>query len=108
MPRLTKFEEYCDRYSDSYVLEKTDDGILLVRMHTDGGPVNWNKAVLATPDLFGDIAGDRDVRIVIYTGTGRRTRHNCKRRRSAPPRMSRRQDGSGGTGTTTCWTSTRS
>ena len=70
MPRLTKFEEYCDRYSDSYVLEMTDDGILLVRMHTDGGPVNWNKAVLATPDLFGDIAGDRDVRIVIYTGTG--------------------------------------
>ena len=39
-------------------------------MHTDGGRVNWNKAVLATPDLFGDIAGDRDVRIVIYTGTG--------------------------------------
>ncbi len=70
MPRLTKFEEYRDRYSDSYVLEKTDDGILLVRMHTDGGSVNWNKAVLSTPDLFGDIAGDRDVRIVIYTGTG--------------------------------------
>jgi enoyl-CoA hydratase/carnithine racemase len=70
MPRLTKFEEYCDRYSDSYVLEKTDDGILLMRMHTDGGPVNWNKAVLATPDLFADVAGDRDVRIVIYTGTG--------------------------------------
>ena len=40
MPRLTKFEEYRDRYSDSYVLEKTDDGILLVRMHTEGGPVN--------------------------------------------------------------------
>ena len=70
MPRLTKFEEYRDRYSDSYVLEKTDDGILLMRMHTDGGPVNWNKAVLSTPDLFADIAGDRDVRIVIYTGTG--------------------------------------
>jgi enoyl-CoA hydratase/carnithine racemase len=25
---------------------------------------------LSTPDLLGDIAGDRDVRIVIYTGTG--------------------------------------
>jgi enoyl-CoA hydratase/carnithine racemase len=71
MPRLTKFEEYRDRYSDSYVLEKTDDGILLMRMHTDGGPVNWNKAVLATPDLFADVAGDRDVRVVIYTGTGK-------------------------------------
>ena len=70
MPRLTKFEEYRDRYSDSWVLEKTDDGILLMRMHTDGGPVNWNKAASSTPNLFGDIAGDRDVRIVIYTGTG--------------------------------------
>jgi enoyl-CoA hydratase/carnithine racemase len=70
MSRVTKFEEYKDRYSDCYVLEKTDDGILLMRMHTDGGSVNWNKAVLSTPNLFGDIAGDRDVRVVIYTGTG--------------------------------------
>ena len=70
MSRLTKFEEYRDRYSDSYVLEKTDDGILLMRMHTDGGPVNWSKAVQATPNLFADVAGDRDVHIVIYTGTG--------------------------------------
>src|SRR5262245_22874898 len=62
MPRLTKFDEYRDRYSDSYVLEMTDDGILLMRMHTDGGPVNWNKAVLDTPNLFADVAGDRDVR----------------------------------------------
>ncbi|MGO8863594.1 MAG: enoyl-CoA hydratase/isomerase family protein [Acidimicrobiales bacterium] len=70
MSRLTKFEEYRDRYSDCYVLEKTDDGILLMRMHTDGGPVNWNKAASSTPNLLGDIAGDRDVRVVIYTGTG--------------------------------------
>ena len=70
MSRLTKFEDYRDRYSDSYVLEKTDDGILLMRMHTDGGPVNWSKAVQATPNLFADVAGDRDVHIVIYTGTG--------------------------------------
>ena len=70
MSRVTKFEEYKDRYSDCYVLEKTDDGILLMRMHTDGGPVNWNKAAASTPNLLGDIAGDRDVRVIIYTGTG--------------------------------------
>ena len=70
MSRVTKFEEYQDRYSDCYVLEKTDDGILLMRMHTDGGPVNWNKAASSTPNLLGDIAGDRDVRVVIFTGTG--------------------------------------
>ena len=70
MPRLTKFEEYKDRYSDSYVLEKTDDGILLMRMHTDGGPANWGRIYYDTANLFGDLAGDRDLRVIIYTGTG--------------------------------------
>ncbi len=98
MARLTTFDEYRDRYSDCYVLEKTDDGILLVRMHTDGGPVNWNKAVMATPNLFADIAGDRDVLVVIYTGTGENFNADWRpkdpeelqayseRLRSAPPR----------------------
>ena len=70
MPRLTKFEEYRDRYPD-YVLEKTDDGILLMRMHRDGGPAVWDERTHHdTANLFNDVAGDRDVRVVIYTGTG--------------------------------------
>ena len=70
MPRLTKFEEYRDRYSDSYVLEMSDDGILLMRMHTDGGPVVWGRAYYDTCNLLADLAGDRDIRVIIYTGTG--------------------------------------
>ena len=70
MPRLTKFEEYRDRYSDSFVLEKTDDGILLMRMHTNGDSVKWHRVNYDAPNLFADVAGDRDVNIVIYTGTG--------------------------------------
>jgi enoyl-CoA hydratase/carnithine racemase len=70
MPRLTRFEEYRDRYKD-YVLEKTDDGILLMRMHRDGGPAVWDERTHhETANLFNDVAGDRDVRVVIYTGTG--------------------------------------
>ena len=42
MPRLTRFEEYRDRYPD-FALEKTDDGILLMRMHRDGGPAVWDE-----------------------------------------------------------------
>jgi hypothetical protein len=53
MPRLTKFEEYKDRYSDSYVLEKTADGILLVRMHTDGDPAHWGRIYCDTANRFG-------------------------------------------------------
>ena len=70
MPRLTKFEEYRDRYPD-FALEKTDDGILLMRMHRDGGPAVWDERTHHdTANLFNDVAGDRDVRVVIYTGTG--------------------------------------
>ena len=70
MARLTKFEEYANRYPD-YALQKTEDGILLLRMHRDGGPVVWDeRAHHDLANLFNDIAGDRDVRVVIYTGTG--------------------------------------
>src|SRR5512147_837645 len=70
MPRLTRFEEYRDRYPD-FALEKTDDGILLVRMHRDGGPAVWDSRTHHDiANLFNDVAGDRDVLVVIYTGTG--------------------------------------
>ncbi len=70
MPRLTKFDEYKDRYSDSYVLEMSDDGVLLMRMHTDGGPAVWGRIYYDTCNLLGDLAGDRDIRVIILTGTG--------------------------------------
>jgi hypothetical protein len=67
MPRLTKFEEYRDRYPD-FALEKTDDGILLIRMHRDGGPAVWDERTHHdTANLFNDVAGDRDIRVAIYT-----------------------------------------
>ena len=70
MPRLTNFEEYRDRYPD-FALERTDEGILLVRMHRNGGPAVWDERTHHdTANLFNDIAGDRDVLVVIYTGTG--------------------------------------
>jgi enoyl-CoA hydratase/carnithine racemase len=70
MTRLTKFDEYKDRYSNSYVLEMTDDGILFMRMHTDGGPAVWGRIYYDTCNLLGDLAGDRDIRVIILTGTG--------------------------------------
>ena len=70
MPRLTVFEEYRDRYPD-FALEKTDDGILLMRMHRDGGPAVWDvRTHHDIANLFNDIAGDRGVLVVIFTGTG--------------------------------------
>ena len=65
------FEEYKDRYS--HVAMQRSDGILEVRLHSDGGPLVWG----AEPHsqlgyAFADIAADTGNRVVIITGTGDR------------------------------------
>lgn len=70
MAKKTTFAEYKDRYAN-FVMEMSDDGILLLRHHSEGGSLVWNAEVHdRMADVFQDIAGDRDVRCVIYTGTG--------------------------------------
>lgn len=70
MARRTTFEEYKDRYPD-YALTMTESGVLTMRIHRDGGPAVWDsRSHRGIADLFNDIAGDRDVRVVIFTGTG--------------------------------------
>jgi enoyl-CoA hydratase/carnithine racemase len=70
MAKRTKFEDYKDSY-ENYTFELSDDGILLMRAHTDGGPLVWNAEVHdRMADAFADVAGDRDIRVLIHTGTG--------------------------------------
>jgi enoyl-CoA hydratase/carnithine racemase len=70
MAKRTRFEDYRDRYK-SYRLEKTDDNILLFQLHTDGRDFVWDwEAHDSFGDVCADIAGDRDVNVVIFTGTG--------------------------------------
>ncbi len=62
--------EYFDRY-ETLAFERSDSGILTLRLHSNGGPVvyqsmhhhDWAHAFL-------DIAADRENRVVILTGTG--------------------------------------
>ncbi|HEY7105822.1 MAG TPA: enoyl-CoA hydratase/isomerase family protein [Acidimicrobiia bacterium] len=70
MAKRTRFEDYRDRYACAR-LEKSDEQILLVTLHTDDGEFVWDMA--AHDDvaaLFSDIAGDRDLTAVILTGSG--------------------------------------
>lgn len=70
MSKRTSFEDYRDSY-ENFELEMHDDGILLVRQHTDGGSLVWNaQSHDRMADVFGDISGDYDVRCVILTGAG--------------------------------------
>lgn len=66
-PRL---EQYKDRY-ENIELYRTDDGVLVIRFHTDGGPLVWS--ALAHEELgycFTDVGADRDNKVVVMTGTG--------------------------------------
>jgi len=68
--KRTRFAEYKDRY-DNFRFELSDEGILLMQCHTRGGPLVWDwKAHDEMSDAFADIAGDREIRVLIHTGTG--------------------------------------
>ena len=49
------------------------DGILVLRLHSRGGPLGWNALPhRELPELFDEVAADRDVRVVVLTGSGDR------------------------------------
>lgn len=67
------FEEYAKRYEDFAVLERTEDGILEIRLHTNGGVCRWDGVMHAQMGfLFADVAADTDNKVVILTATGDR------------------------------------
>jgi enoyl-CoA hydratase/carnithine racemase len=70
---MRRFEEYKDRY-ESLRLERSENGVLEATLHTAGEP-SWvfsNTAHHELGEAFLDIAGDRENRVVILTGTGSR------------------------------------
>jgi enoyl-CoA hydratase/carnithine racemase len=68
--KRTRHAEYKDRYAN-YRFELSDDGILLMQCHTDGGSLVWDwKAHDDMADAFADVAGDREIKVLIHTGTG--------------------------------------
>jgi enoyl-CoA hydratase/carnithine racemase len=70
MAKRTRFTEYQDRYAN-YRFELTDEGILLMQCHTNGESLVWDwQAHDDMSDAFADIAGDRDIKVLIHTGTG--------------------------------------
>jgi enoyl-CoA hydratase/carnithine racemase len=70
MARRTRFAEYKDRYAN-FRFELSEEGILLMQCHTNGGSLVWDwKAHDEMSDAFADIAGDREIKVLIHTGTG--------------------------------------
>ena len=70
MAKRTRFAEYKDRYAN-YRFELSPEGILLMQCHTNGGSLVWDwKAHDEMSDAFADVAGDREIMVLIHTGSG--------------------------------------
>ncbi|GAA2415226.1 enoyl-CoA hydratase/isomerase family protein [Actinomadura vinacea] len=70
MVKRTRYKDYKDEYPN-YRFELSDDGILLMQCHTDGGSLVWDwKSHDDMADAFADVSGDREIKVLIHTGTG--------------------------------------
>lgn len=66
---MARFEEYAERYRTIQMERR--DGILQMRFHTDGGPLQWGMAPHGEfPSAFRDVGSDPENRVIIMTGTG--------------------------------------
>ena len=65
---IETFEEYQERFKDFAHMERTEDGILLVRLHWKGGPVVWSyQTQNAYGELWTAIGHDNKNEIMILT-----------------------------------------
>jgi enoyl-CoA hydratase/carnithine racemase len=69
---MSQLEEYGGRFSN--INFERRDGVLQVRLHTDGGPLKWGALAGSIHSQLGEafyqIARDLENRVVILTGTG--------------------------------------
>lgn len=66
---MIKLDQYKDKYRSIDLSRR--DGILTVRLHSDGGPVVWGGVPHEELGYcFAEIAADRENELVILTGTG--------------------------------------
>src|SRR5258708_7411656 len=64
------FDQYKDKYPH-IKLERSDDGILLYQVHSDGGELEWSFDVHHEISFsWRDIGADVENKVIIITGTG--------------------------------------
>ena len=70
MAKRSRYAEYKDSYAN-FRFELSEEGILLMQCHTNGGSLVWDwKAHDEMSDAFADVAGDREIKVLIHTGSG--------------------------------------
>jgi enoyl-CoA hydratase/carnithine racemase len=68
--RAPRFEDYRESYPH-WRMERSEDGILLLRFHKDGGEADWSYDIHhETALLWSKVGGDPETKLIIVTGTG--------------------------------------
>jgi enoyl-CoA hydratase/carnithine racemase len=66
-----KFEDYKEQFKDFYKMERREDGVLLVRAHTNGGPIQLSvENHRSLGQMLKVIGADPENEILILTGSG--------------------------------------
>ena len=66
-----RFEEYSEAFGDFYRMERREDGVLLVRAHTQGGPVQLSvQNHRSLGQMLRTVAADPENEVLILTGSG--------------------------------------
>jgi enoyl-CoA hydratase/carnithine racemase len=67
-----QYEQYKEIFKEHFIMEKRSDGVLLVRMHTKGGPQLWSMELhRAIGQMWRTVGSDSDIELIIFTGTGK-------------------------------------
>ena len=73
---MTQFADYANKYPE-FRLDRSDDGVLHLTFHTDGGEWLWSaEGHRLFADVLVDIAGDRDNRVLVMSATGENFIHS--------------------------------
>jgi enoyl-CoA hydratase/carnithine racemase len=65
------FDEYRETFKENYKMERSDDGVLVVRAHTNDGPVQLSvENHRSVGQMFKIVGADPDNEVMIFTGTG--------------------------------------
>ncbi|QCX34082.1 enoyl-CoA hydratase/isomerase family protein [Caloramator sp. E03] len=65
------FEEIKEMFKEHFIMDRREDGVVTVRMHTKGGPLIWSMELHdAIGKMWRMLGTDRDTEMIIFTGTG--------------------------------------
>lgn len=65
------FEEIQEMFKEHFIIDRREDGVVTVRMHTLGGPLIWSMELHdAIGKMWRLLGTDPDTELIIFTGTG--------------------------------------